>query len=252
MTLFDNPALLLFPIPAVNFWQRIQPLAPLEPGFYGDFWQGALAISGNNAAEVANLAQRTNATVLALDTGGFSLPDAFALKKISPAAIQQAILSLPLDSRPSQLYLPACLDAKSLGLDVDSQLGDILPVPLTESHLPLPSSSMAFISALSVALRLSFGQSLLWALPLLVFGWQSLVWGLGALFMAGLAAGLLWRFLLFPNFFRAGLISIVLATLVMSGLLLWADLSILETALRTLAVFLASLWLTLLFNGLKP
>jgi hypothetical protein len=253
MTLSDNPALFIFPIPAVNFWQRIQPLAPLEPGLYGDFWQGALAISGNNAVEVATLAQRSNLTVLALDTGGFSLADALALRKISPATIQQAIFSLPAESRPSQVYLPSWLDAQILGAGSDSSLGEIQILPLAESHPgSLRAENNELFSVLKVALRLVLVQSALWALPLLVFGWQSLSWGLASLLLAGVVSGLLWRLLSFSHFFRVGLISSLLAILMVSGLLLLADLSTLEIALRTLAVLLASLWLTLMMNGLKP
>jgi hypothetical protein len=253
MTWSDSPALFIFPIPAVNFWQRIQPLAPLEPGLYGDFWQGTLTISGNNATEVSALAQRTNTTVLALDTGGFSLTDAFTLQKTSPEHIRQAIISLPPENRPSQVYLPSWLDAQKLELGLDSTVGEIQVVSLAEFQpAPFGEENRKLSSILKIALRLSLAQSALWVLPLLIFGWQSLLVGLGSILLAGMFNGLLWQLLSFSHLMRAATVSGLLAILMIVGFFFLEDLSTLEISLRMLAVLLTSLWLSLTMNGLKP
>lgn len=253
MTWSDNPALFTLPIPAVNFWHRIQPLAPLEPGLYGDLWLGALAISGNNVVEVADLARQTNATILALDTGGFSLADAFTLQKNSPERIRQAIFSLPPENHPSQVYLPFWLDAQKLGTGFDSTLGKIQIIPLAKPRsVSFGDANHGLASILRVTLRLALAQSALWALPLLIFGWQSLLIGFASLLLAAILNVAIWRLLSFSHWIRAVAVSGLLAILTLSGFLFLEGFSTLEISLRALAVFLASLWLSLTMNGLKP
>ncbi len=253
MTWSDNPALFTSPMPAVNFWHRIQPLAPLEPGLYGDFWPGALAISGNNAVEVVELARQTNATILALDTGGFSLADAFTLQKISPERIRQAIFSLPPENRLSQIYLPFWLDIRKLGPGFDSALGEIQIVPLAKSQsVSFGEENHALASILKIALRLALAQSALWALPLLIFGWQSLLIGLASLLLTAILNGLLWRLMSFSDWMRVVTVSGLPVILTLAGFFFLEGFSTLEISLRALAVFLASLWLSLTMNGLKP
>lgn len=218
--------------------------SPAPTGFYGTEPALPLRVAANDQPTLSRLAASSeNFNILALDTGGFSLENYLALHPITRSSLESALGALPTDERSSLLLLPTSL-ADTLQLKPDAILNGI-PIEVIASPSPANPSPFAVI------LRLALGQMLLWALPLLVFGWQSLLWGVAALLAGGLLLGILWQHLPFSPWARGLCVGFILSTPACLWLSLANELAMPGVVFYFFGLALPPTWLGLLSMGGK-
>lgn len=229
-------------MPVRNWWLWPQPV---PPGLYGKEWGSTLWITTNHLPSVASFCHQPDAMVLALDAGGLHpflasaldsgmIEDVMRYEQFAlPGGDKTIIIDPHLVRRLSTEESP---DDSGLGVKVVSA----------------PHADRSQIAQrLAGAFLLTLGQAILFAPPLLLFGWPNLMVGLSILFLAGLILGLLWplpkqkcmkcRFVL-------SILSTLLAAIVAG---LWLGIQSESFAWLVSGWWLSSFWLSFVFVGTK-
>jgi hypothetical protein len=239
--------------------------APIPPGFYGENWSSTIFITTNHRSELVKLGQMNALalTILALEAGGYSLEAAVVLGAVSSVAADKALADLEKQNPPlgGRILVPHIL-ASNFKWEDGSHIGHwvVVVVPsdkkklaafLQQEHNPgvfkenhLPS----ILRRLITGMMLLGGQAILLAIPLLVFGWQALIIGLGALLLSTLVLALAWKILPGRGWLKG---------LLAGGILALASVLILTFVLGTgifpaFGLFLSTFWMGIVFSGTRP
>lgn len=262
MVLFGYPAPARFSLPC---WP-----SPVEPGGYGEAWQNTVLLTTDHRPTVAQLGQACTGQaimVVAVPAGGFPTQLAGALKMVATDWIVKALLALAEQEGISAgvLWAPESL-ARAFNWGNGTQLGpwsiQVGPdEPISLVKLSQQSSDGSkFYSTQSLpvhlhrligGLMLWAGQCIIFAIPLLIFGWGALFLGCGALLSGALGFTVLGQFRQLSGWRGALFVSALIALFV--GFLTYA---LFQPDFLTLARYaggfgLASLWMGFIFRGAK-
>jgi hypothetical protein len=226
-----------------SFLGGILGYSPVRPGFYGTDSSNPMQITANHLPSLYQLIVRdSSVSLLALETGGYRLEDYLALYPISSFQVESWLKTLPPGNRPAILRLSSAL-ASALHLTSDSTLAEI-PIEIVAGLTPP--------APVWVILRVALVQMLLWAIPLLIFGWQALLWGVLALAGAAFLLGFTWHLFSFSTWGRVFFVGMLQTALVGLTLILGFSQSFSVIFLPLLGLFLIPVWLGILLTGGKP
>jgi len=252
------------PSPVGVFWPD-----PVEAGLYGPILTNVLLLTTNQRSSLARIGRAADAlpiTSLAVEAGGFAPPIAASLKMINGAQFQQVLSRLERDT-PGQIHylLAPYTLAKHFAWKNDTRLGNwvVRVVPddptklasaLKEIETPRPVTEFVLpdvFQRLVSGLALWFGQALLFAIPLIVFGWQALVQGILALLVGAVFLALLWGLLPRSSWLKGLITGVILSCAVGLALFLAGGAGWNIVLFPILGIFLATFWMGLVFGGVR-
>lgn len=258
----------LHPLPRARWYNGWLWAAPVKPGLYGQTRSEILILSPNHNSLLARLREAVeaySASALAIDTGGFALQTAIVLESVDEQKVQGAINTLPASLNPSvtRILIPHGL-AKTLGWQEQTPIGDysiqVIPDDLstlgeyiTDPELNAANEAGAMMPGilrrLLVGLSLCLGQALIFAVPLVIFGWQSLLWGNISLLAGTLFLALFWRMLPGAGWLRGLIAGSVLALIAEFGFLFVIEANLVTNIRLFVGLWLTATWMGVVLTG---
>jgi len=256
------------PYPEASRLAKILPVAQIQPGFYGQDWSNLMLVTTNSRRVVDKIGKMENAafTVFCIEAGGYTPREAIAMHILDGQQARRMLARVPhfKGSGQSALLTPVSL-AKALAWEDGSLVGSWtvrlvpdslaeLPAALREPRKQGTSPEVRFCRVgvrLLVGLKVFLLQGLLLSLPLLVFGWQTLVEGLLALLAAALFLSLTWRLLPGNGWLKGLAAGILLGAALVITLTAGLGWDFRAAAFPALGLFVSSLWMGTILSGVK-
>ncbi len=196
--------------------------------------------------------------LLVLDTGGMDAACASAFCTVSKEDVLKRVKNETPEGENVNVFLPVSL-ARRWGLEDGDGLGNyrVCAIPDVIDHWDIEALGVARHAPNVLWTRLKhapgfwLGQALFFALPLVIFGWQTVFGGLFLLLVASLILALTWDVFPVSGFATSLIVGLFLATLVAFGLPALSQLSNALALRWSIACFIAFAWMGLVFQGLK-
>jgi len=244
-------------------------VAPIETGYYGINWNHTVLLTTNHRPTLARISQLNEAaslTVLALEAGGFAPNAAVALGTVGHGQVEQFLKGVRQYSsgKSGRLLVPATI-AHYFKWDNQTQIESWI-VRLVPGNVAKLSAFLkqdenqqryaknynpAIVQRLITGLLLWAGQSLIFAIPLIVFGWQALIQGLSALLLSTLFLALCWKILPGRGWLKGLVGGTILAVLFGFVLTLVFRVNVSLALYFVFGLFLSALWMSIVFSGAR-
>jgi|GEM_PF-3047939 len=264
---FGEP--LLFPHPGLFgglLWAE-----PVEPGLYGESTIEGLLMTTNNRSSLArwgNAIAEHPVGILAMEAGGLPPKTAVAFDLVTDQEARRllkTLLTSILRPRATRVLIPQGL-IEALGWQDQSpiedfpiqaipddftRLGEYISDPELEVTTNAASTKPAIVLRLLSGLGLWLGQVLVFAIPLLVFGWRSLVLGAGSLLAGVIVVVLFWQMLPGAGWLKGLIVGGVLAIIIGVGSSLVTNAGWSESLRYSLALWIATAWMGMVLTGAR-
>lgn len=258
------------PFPRPGLFGGLLWAAPVGPGLYGEGAFEGLLMTTNHRPTLARLGAALAAHpvgVLAMEAGGLPPKMAVALGLVADQAARRALRALPTSLHPDvrRVLIPQGL-AHALGWQDQPKIENF-PIQVISDDLPrlgeyfsdpeLEVTPDAAMTTSAIVLRLLsgqglwLGQALIFAMPLLLFGWRSLLWGIASLWVGTLALALFWRMLPGTGWLKGLIAGAALALIVGLGSSLMTDADWIERLRYSLALWIATAWMGWALTGAR-
>jgi len=263
-----------FPFPRARWFNGLLWSAPVDPGLYGENAFERLVLTTNHRPSLARLGEAANAFpagVLAIETGGFSPQTAIAFGFVQDQKARGALKALPASINPgmTRILIPRGL-VQTLGWqdqtniegypiqvvpDDLARLGEYITDPELEISDAAPSTMSGVVPEVVLrvmsGLALWLGQVLIFALPLLLFGWRSLFLGTVSLLVGTIVLALFWRMLPGTGWLKGLVAGCGLALVVGIGLPFVIETEWIDTLRFSFALWLATIWMGGVLTGVR-
>ena len=263
---FDEP----FPFPRARWFSGLFWAAPVQPGLYGDNALEGLIMTTNHRPSLVCLGESIESFpvgVLAMEAGGLSPQTSVALDLANEQRARGYLKALPTSINPSASRILISRElARALGWQQQPQIEDF-PIQVVPDDLALLGEYIAdpglevsndatlitpaVVLRLWAGLALWLGQALIFSIPLLIFGWQSLLWGIVSLLVGMIVLALFWRLLPGLGWFKGLVAGGALALVVGAGLSLAIKTGWIEILQYSFAFWIATTWMSVVLTGAR-
>ncbi len=236
-----------------HFWPM-----PKHPNLIGVQGNRDIILAVNARGYLLNFPKSNARTVLEIDGGGFLPEFAGAFNLVKPAIIVDYLTQYKeTQSAITTLFVPFSI-AQSLGWEAADIIADfsisLVPDQPWEANSDQKvdgTATPSWVRRLLVALPVIFGQILIFAVPLLVYGPYSFILGELSLLLAGIFLAVLWNITKVCGWLKGLLIGLVIGVFA-GGVFLLTSIP-LDVLLRLIVGFiLCSVWLGWVYEGLRP